>query len=112
MDTEKPLKFRGTSYKDLMAFPRAARREAGFQLGRVQGGKEPADWKPMATIGVGVREIRIREDGGAFRVIYIARFGDAIYVLHCFEKKSQTTAKTDIDLAATRFRQLERELKS
>jgi phage-related protein len=95
---------------DLRAFPAAARRTAGYQIDRVQHGLEPDDWKPMSSIGQGVREIRIREAGGAFRVIYVAKFSDVVFVLHCFQKKSQRTSKTDIDLAAQRFRQLLKEL--
>lgn len=84
---------------------------AGFQLDRVQHGEEPSDWKPMRSVGSGVREIRVREDDGAFRVIYVANLGDAIYVLHCFQKKSQRTSKEDLALAARRFRQLIEDLK-
>lgn len=113
MDTsEKPLRFRGSSRADLLAFPNEARREAGFQLSFVQFGDDPMDWKPMPVIGSGVREIRIRDDGGAFRVIYVAKFRDAIYVLHCFEKKTQTTAKRDIAIATTRYKELEKEMQS
>lgn len=94
---------------DLRAFPAAARREAGFQLDRVQQGRDPRDWKPMPTIGAGVREIRIRDDAGAFRVVYVATFATAIYVLHCFQKKTQKTGKADLDLASTRYRDLVKE---
>lgn len=79
-----------------------------YQLGFVQLGFEPEDWKPMSTIGPGVREIRIHVDG-EFRVIYIAKFEEAIYVLHAFQKKTQKTSKKDIDIAKTRLRELERE---
>jgi phage-related protein len=107
----KPVEFRGGSLDDLRAFPPAARREAGHQLDQVQRGLDPDDWKPMQTIGQGVREIRIRENRGAYRVIYVARFGDAIYVLHCFEKKSRATSRVDISLAAARYRDLLMELR-
>ena len=102
----KPIVFRSTSLDDLRAFPVAARRMAGFQLDRVQHGEEPNDWKPMHSVGPGVREIRVRASDGAFRVIYVASLGDAIYVLHCFQKKSQRTSKEDIALAARRYKQL------
>lgn len=105
----KPVAFLGCALDDLRALPLAARRDAGHQLDRVQHGLEPDDWKPMNTIGPGVREIRVR-DAGAFRVIYIAKFSKAIYVLHCFQKKTQKTSKTDLDLAARRYRDLLREL--
>ncbi len=64
----------------------------------------------MGTVGSGVREIRIRDASGAFRVIYVAKFADIIYVLHCFQKKTETTAKPDIDLAVERYRNLLKEL--
>ncbi|MCE4538530.1 type II toxin-antitoxin system RelE/ParE family toxin [Pelomonas sp. P7] len=107
----KPIEFRGSSLDDLRAFPLDARREAGYQLDLVQGGRDPDDWKPMNTVGAGVREIRIRDAAGAFRVIYLAKLADAVYVLHCFQKKTEKTSKPDLDLAARRFRDLMQELK-
>jgi len=71
----------------------------------VQAGREPTDWKPMPSVGLGVSEIRVRT-GGAFRVIYMAKFVEAVYVLHTFQKKSRKTARADIDLAKRRFREL------
>ncbi|HUX27678.1 MAG TPA: type II toxin-antitoxin system RelE/ParE family toxin [Terracidiphilus sp.] len=106
----KPIEFRGGALTDLCRFPSMARREAGYQLYQVQEGLDPDDWKPMNGIGAGVREIRIREKGGAFRVIYVAKFADAIYVLHCFQKKTQKTSSDDIALAAQRYKDLLREL--
>jgi phage-related protein len=111
-EAAKAIEFRGTALDDLRAFPDRARREAGYQLDRVQNGREPADWKPMQAIGPGVREIRIRDARGAFRVVYVAKFEDAIFVLHCFQKKSQRTSREDIELAASRFKELVKELKS
>ena len=107
----KPIEFRGSALGDLRAFPQAARREAGFLLDRIQCGLEPENWKPMSDIGAGVREIRIADDGGAFRVIYVAEFAAAVYVLHCFQKKTQHTRVSDIDLATRRYRELVRELR-
>ena len=95
----KPLYFVGTALEDLRAFPRVPRREAGYQLDRVQFGLDPSDWKPMPTVGRGVREIRIRHSQGQYRVIYVAKFGDAVYVLHAFQKKTQKTRKQDIEIA-------------
>ena len=106
----KPVEFRGSSLDDLRAFPLAARREAGHQLDQVQNGQEPDDWKPMNTVGQGVKEIRIRDAAAAFRVIYVAKFADAVYVLHCFQKKTEKTSKADLDLAAKRYRDLLKEL--
>src|SRR5579871_3780816 len=85
----------------------AARREAGHQLDRVQNGREPDNWKPMKTVGRGAKEIRIRDEAGAFRVLYVAKFDDAIYVLHCFQKKTEKTSKADVELAAKRYREVE-----
>jgi phage-related protein len=106
----KPLKFRGSALADLRAFPIDARREAGYELDKVQRGDDPSDWKPMNTVGQGVREIRIRDTSGAFRVLYVAKLGEAIYVLHCFQKKTQATTKADLDLAEKRYRDLVKEL--
>jgi len=105
----KPITFVGTALGDLRAFPVAARQAAGHQLDRVQRGLEPDDWKPMPSIGPGVREIRVRVDASAFRVIYVAKLADAIYVLHAFQKKTEQTAKRDIDLAMSRLRQISSE---
>src|SRR5712691_6403450 len=104
----KPVTFHGDSLDRLRDFPEDARREAGHELYQVQKGLDPSDWKPMPTIGAGVREIRIRDAVGAYRVIYIATLSDAIHVLHAFRKKSQRTAQRDLDLAAVRLRQLKR----
>lgn len=106
----KPVEFLAGALDDLRAFPAAARREAGYQLDQVQQGRDPDDWKPMSTVGPGVREIRIRDADGAFRVIYVAKFETAIYVLHCFQKKTQKTSREDITLATRRYRDLLKEL--
>ena len=105
-DSVKPLSFLGTSLDELRAFPETARREAGHQLDQVQRGLEPDDWKPMPSVGSGVREVRIRDQAGAYRVIYTAARPEAVYVLHAFQKKTQATAKRDLDLAEARFRDL------
>ena len=102
---EKPLQWLGSSRIDLRAFPRNARRVAGFQLRRVQRELEPYDWKPVASIGPGVREIRIHLPL-EHRVLYVARFAEAVYVLHAFKKRSRKTAQRDIELARQRFREL------
>ena len=108
----KELQCRGCARDDLRAFPALARREAGVQLDLVQRGMEPTDWKPMTAVGRGAQEIRIRDETGAFRVIYVARFADAVYVLHCFQKKTPKTSKADLDLAAKRYADLVQELKN
>lgn len=86
-------------------FPKAARQDAGFQLDAIQRGRTPSDYRSMSSIGHGVYELRIHT-GGAFRVIYVARFEEAIYVLHAFQKKTQRTAPKDLTLATQRFKQL------
>ena len=102
----KPVRFLGDSLKCLRDFPEDARHDAGYQLGKAQRGEQPDDFKSMASIGVGVEEIRVRDDSGAYRVVYIARFAEAVYVLHAFQKKSQATAKHDIVLARQRLASL------
>lgn len=110
MPDVKPVEFRGSSLDDLRAFPLEAKREAGHQLDQVQSGHDPDDWRPMNTVGQGVKEIRIRDAAGAFRVIYVTKFSDAVYVLHCFQKKTEKTSKTDLDLAGKRYRDVLKEL--
>jgi phage-related protein len=102
----KRLEFLGDALERLRDFPEAVRKEAGVQLHKIQLGLDPSDWKPMTAIGQGVREIRIREETGAFRIIYVAKLEDAVYVLHAFQKKTQQTAKKDLDIAAWRLRQI------
>lgn len=110
MPDSKPVVFRGSALDDLRAFPAPARREAGHQIDQVQRGRDPDDWRPMSMVGPGVREIRIRDAAGVFRLIYTAKFSEVVYVLHCFQKKTPKTSKRDIDLAAKRYRDLAREL--
>ena len=110
MTDPRPVEFRGSSLDDLRAFSLPARREVGHQLDQVQNGQEPDDWKPMNTVGQGGKEIRIRDAAGTFRVIYVAKFADAVYVLHCFQKKTEKTSKADLDLASKRYRDLLKEL--
>ncbi|SDH25586.1 type II toxin-antitoxin system RelE/ParE family toxin [Nitrosomonas sp. Nm132] len=107
----KQIEFISDSLSELRTFPISARREAGFQLDRVQKGFDPDDWKPMKTIGSGVNEIRVRDADGVYRVIYIAKFDETVFVLHCFKKKTEKTAKTNIDLAKSRYKELMRRFK-
>lgn len=104
MADEKQILWVGSSHHDLLAFPRDSRREAGFQLGKVQAGLEPADWKPFDEVGAGTRELRLRDPSGTYRVLYVARFEEAIYVLHCFHKKTQATSRQDKIIAEARYR--------
>jgi phage-related protein len=99
----KAVYFVGTARKDLAGLPESARRRAGYELFMVQAGREPSDFKPIPGVGPGAYEIRVRDNAGAFRVIYVAKFEHAVYVLHVFQKKTRVTAKADIDLAARRY---------
>lgn len=107
----KLLSFFAGSRDDYMGFPASIRNKAGFQLDRVQRGLEPEDWKPMTIIGSVVKEVRIKDVSGAYRVIYVVSFAEAVFVLHAFQKKSQQTPKRDIDLAVRRYKDLARSLK-
>lgn len=100
----KPVRFMGSAKGDLSAFPKSARLRAGHELFMVQVGRDPDDWKPMSAVGPGVCEIRVRDQAGAFRVIYVARLEDAVYVLHAFQKKSRKTSRSDLELARQRYR--------
>ena len=94
----------GSSLDDLRSFPDDAKQDMGFQLEQVQFGLTPDDWKPLREVGRGAREIRVRMPSGAYRTVYVTQFDDAVYVLHCFVKKSQKTSKKDIAIAARRYR--------
>lgn len=109
MIDHKPLLWVGSSLEDVRSFPDEARREMGLQLRRVQAGLDPEDWKPFASVGAGVREIRVRDASGAFRVMYVAKFPEGIYVLHAFRKTTQATAKEDKHIASVRYRSVIKE---
>lgn len=102
----KPVKFLGDSLKCLRAFPDSAKQDAGYQLDLIQRGAQPDDFKPVPSVGKGVEEIRIWDESGTYRVMYLARLTDAVYVLHAFQKKTQATAQRDIDLAKQRYNDL------
>jgi phage-related protein len=104
----KRVSFLGNSLEEVRLFPDDARRDVGFQMDRLQRGLDPDDWKPMKSVGPGVREIRVRDASGAYRVIYIAMHKTAVYVLHAFQKKTQATTKRDLELATMRFKELMR----
>ena len=106
----KPIEFRGSSLNDLRDFPHSAVREVGYQLDKVQNGLPPDDAKAIPSIGTGVVELRVWDESGTFRVVYVAKFTDAVYVLHCFQKKTQQTAKRDIELAQKRLKDLLKEI--
>lgn len=104
----KPLIWCGSTRKDLLAFPDDARRQSGFRLLLVQRGQDPDGWKPMTTIGPGVREIRVQDERSAWRVIYLCDRPEGIYVLHAFREKTERTSQRDIELARERFRMIGR----
>jgi len=106
MEHDKEIRWIGSSFDDLLAFPDEARRQTGFQPGKVQAGLDPDDWKPFDAVGAGTREIRIKESNGIYRVMYVAKFVEAVYVLHCFQKQTQVTSRQDLNIAETRYRAL------
>ena len=102
---DKPIYWIGSSKDDICNFPEDARKKAGFQLRTIQKGQKPNDFKPMPTIGKGAEEIRIWT-GETYRIFYVARFSEAVYVLHAFGKKTQKTSQQDIDLGKQRYQQM------
>ena len=112
MEQEKEIRWVGSSYDDILNFPEEPRRKAGFELGKVQAGLEPEDWKPFSDVGAGVKEIRVADSSGTFRVMYVAKFEEATYVLHCFQKKTEATTKHNRDIAEARYRAVVRERKA
>jgi phage-related protein len=102
----KPIAFMGSSRKDLIGFPEPVRQQVGYQLDRVQQGLTADNWKPLSVVGPGVQEIRVVSEEGIWRVVYVAKFAEAIYVLHCFQKKTQATSLQDIRLARQRYHAL------
>jgi phage-related protein len=106
VNAPRKVLFVGSSRKDLRDFPMDARIDLGKQLWAVQNDKEPKDWKPMPSVGPGVRELRTKDATGAYRVIYVVKIADKVHVLHAFQKKTQKTAQRDLDLAKQRLRQV------
>lgn len=100
----KSLEFLGSSLDDLRAMPQSVRHAMGIELMRVQFDAEPSDFKSMRSVGSGAYEIRVRDSRGAFRTIYVAKFANAVYVLHAFQKKTGKTRQTDIELARKRYK--------
>lgn len=115
-NTNKPpkkanIEFVGSSLEDLRNWPKEAKMEAGYQLDNVQRGNPPDDWKPMKSVGLGVREIRIEESDRAWRVMYVHKIEDTVHVLHCFQKSSQKTERSDIDIAKKRLKAIKHDTK-
>ena len=102
----KDITFIGNSLEIIRDFPEVTKREAGYQLDRVQRGLNPDDWKPMKSIGQGVCEIRIKDKDGIYRIIYVAKFEEAVYVLHAFQKKTQKTSQDDLIIAKQALKEI------
>jgi phage-related protein len=102
----KQVVFMGNTLACLRAFSPDARQDVGFQVDKVQRGEPPDDWKPMKAVGKGVREIRVNEPGGQYRLVYVMDREGLVYVLHAFKKKSRRTRKSDIDLARQRLKEI------
>jgi phage-related protein len=98
----------GGSREDVKQFPEAAQDSLGFELYRVPCGLDAKDWKPMTSVGPGVKEIRVRDEAGIFRMMYLATRPEGVYVLHCFRKKTQRTSRSDLELATKRFKSISR----
>ena len=105
MKNARPIQWLGDSRDRLRRFPQAARREIGYQLSLIQAGRSAIDWKPIPLVGTGVIEIRVHAEG-EYRVFYVARFEDAVYVLHVFAKKTRKASSLDIELGKKRYREL------
>jgi phage-related protein len=104
----KQVVWMGGSREDLKRLPEAVQDSLGFELYRVQCGLDPKDWKPMTSVGTGVKEIRMRDEAGIFRMIYLAARPEGVYVLHCFQKKTPKTSRSDLELAVKRFKLIAR----
>jgi len=107
----KPVRFHGDSKDRLRRLPIDARSDLGYQLYQVELGREPSNWKPMSTVGRGVREIRVRDVSGAYRAIYLATLSDAVHVYHVFQKKTRKTNDRDLEIARQRYQEHMRSLK-
>ncbi len=108
MEELKEVYWVGSSLEELKQLPPDVARMAGYQLHLVQMGMEPGDWKPMKTVGQGVKEIRIRESRNTYRVIYVVIRSDGVYVLHAFQKTTKTTPQKSISLAKRRYNEVMR----
>ena len=94
----------GDSREVLQSFPNGVRQNLGFQLWQLQQGERPAEYRPLPSIGTGVSELRDQDERAWYRVIYLSRIEDVIYVLHCFEKKGREMPRRDFETARRRFK--------
>lgn len=100
---QKDISWLGSSNKDLRAFPKKVQHGVLLQLAKIRSGLDPDDWKPFKEVGAGTREIRVQDRDGIYRVLYVTKFEEAIYVLHCFQKKTNSTAQADKEIAKARY---------
>jgi phage-related protein len=100
----KSIVFLGNSEKTMRSFSLDVQKDFALNFHMLERGLEPLDWKPMKSIGLGVREIRVKDRDGIYRAIYVLKVKDKIHILHVFQKKSQKTAKHDLDLAKARMK--------
>lgn len=107
-EDRKRLVFVGNSLKDIKAFSPNARTDAGYELDRVQQGLDPSDFKTIPRVGKGVMELRVWDEEGTYRVLYVAKILNAVYVLHCFKKTTQEISDNDINIAKKRFKAIEK----
>lgn len=103
---DKELAFIGSSLDYLREFPQHVRGLAGAELRRIQRGEQPLQGRSMRIIGAGTFEIKMKDHKGAFRVFYVTKFKEMIYVLHAFQKKSQKTSRKDIALGQQRYKEM------
>lgn len=101
----KPLIWLGNAKEVVSGFPNRVRVDIGHQLWLVQEGEPPDDWKPVTSVGAGVVELRVHHDN-EYRVMYVAKFAEAVYVIHAFVKKTQRTSQKDLELAEQRYKEL------
>jgi phage-related protein len=107
----KRIQWLGTSLNTVRSFPESVRKLVGQELRFVQTGSMPTDFKPMTTVGAGAYEIRVRS-GNQYRVIYVAKFAESVYVLHSFIKTTPKTSKPDLDMAKAQYAILLKERKT
>jgi len=102
----------GDSLEVIRRFPGPARQDLGAELRRLQTGDRPLNSRPMPSIGARVYELKEQDERAWYRVIYLAKIENRIYILHCFEKKSAKTGKSNLALAKARLKRVSARLRS
>ncbi len=105
------IAWEGDSKEVLSGFPKGVKQNLGFNLRLLQQGSEPIGYRPLQSIGRGVFELRDEDDRSWYRVVYLSRINDVIYILHCFEKKSRAMPKRDADTARRRLKAVQERLR-